>query len=1372
MPNKFKPSPKFKLGSNPLNLRQFNQPSESTYVQPAVNKLERDLEVSRINADKIKQREKELTEHYSKPNMVFGMKRRPTASEITQKATASVDYNNRLRNDPVGTLGPDIAMALIPEAMFLKTPQQLISKGLKKINPFTRLSNKEVYNPNLLTELRKELADNGILRSQKTLNLPYKEPIRKGIEPWGYSDNVGNSITGSKFKDVKGAIFGGKNPLYRTEEAWKLHQDEIRATNKKLNINKNPILNKEWSIDYQSSQPPLETTKSLKEAINIRDRMRIPKDKTRYSTSQSNRYTTWDMYLGKPQTKHPMYDVSDLTKSKNDIIYTIKEDFMNKPLINRKFDEMIDNINNLESDKIPEYTKNITKEYTKNKNAWKIQDHDNDYFGTMGGFHWDVNKMADGNYKIYANDIWDLQPFGNNIEIGKALGIGKPLNVKVGFIVDGKTKNIINTFGLTPGVIGTTNLLNNSDTNDIPKLKDGGIPKLKSTNMKTNIQVKRLNQTIPKLSIGGIAANVGSATLSGLSMGGPWGAAIGGAFALAGGISGELAEKKQEKLAKEQIEKQNRKTMLAGDASRLANHSKYGYNQSMYLNTGGIPRLKNGGIPRLNTGGKPKTAYQTYKEIEKKTNTPNTINSNNTKPVVSADGLSKGAQYRLRREQELAEKARKDAYKLQYPTSIAERSVGNIANLATLDIPRMTGQAFSNLVDPSFYKNVGAAWQGNPLAMADMEERVKKILPTDRRYQEIENNNGIDGWELAAFAATPVLGHYGGKAIGWAAPKVGKLLPKSMPKFIKEPVSKYITEPYKEGLKQGFKKSTTTSSAATPTIPASTVSAPISNINTPINNIPIPNQVSNPVVNLFEATNNPVVKSKAVPWLTRQLNKLSKGGIPRLAKGGVPEVISGGRIKKLDNNLSIVEGHNPSKVDGVLTKLKTPKGKAKAFINHKEVVVNDGKQDVVISAEDSKNLLDKYVNVPNRLKKPIANMFAQNAINKQAMLQTSTKRLSTAGIADDDKPWLSTPNGFPIAGYTRRELNKLNVSQNDNISKIPNTVEYNHNTVLPNPVQQTPTVFTEQTNPTRTTKSTTKSTIPVGQPRGSSDMEPLIRTSPNIGAIDITNKSLKGFAKRDPKNTYIPIKDKMVNREFTKPNPHITIDPPSKIAQLASSINIMSPDKKANAANIALGGATVINNMIAYSKLGKNELPELRPATPILEDVNANATIHQNQRDDVSGHYKNLFGIIDSNSSSANSMAAKLGGLSESKYRSLDRIGSAQIADMNTIRNRNVQTQNAFGLQNNQMLNNQLNNEYGERKGFIQAGLDFNNSSIKTMQNIIDSKEMKRMDNKALSAIALQYGIPWKPGDPIEGLLAAFQAKLKDQIDASKPTGV
>ena len=43
------------------------------------------------------------------------------------------------------------------------------------------------------------------------------------------------------------------------------------------------------------------------------------------------------MYLGKPQTKNPMYDISPLTSKTNDVVYTIKPEYMNKGPLNYKF---------------------------------------------------------------------------------------------------------------------------------------------------------------------------------------------------------------------------------------------------------------------------------------------------------------------------------------------------------------------------------------------------------------------------------------------------------------------------------------------------------------------------------------------------------------------------------------------------------------------------------------------------------------------------------------------------------------------------------------------------------------------------------------------------------------------------------------------------------------------------------------------------------------------------------------------------------------------------------------------------------------------------------------------------------------------------
>lgn len=317
---------------------------------------------------------------------------------------------------------------------------------------------------NLVTQLRKELEEKGIIGSQKTINFPWKEPIRKGVEPWVYGDmtlpddaitgsNI-STITGSKFKDVIGSIIGGKNPRYLSDKEYLMkygnYDVKLKAKNLSIKEGENPIYDEDMQ-EFLKEKPALLNEKNIKDAINLRDKNRL----TGNDMTGKNRYATWDMYLGKPQTQHPMYDISELTKSKKDIIYTIKEDFINKPEIQTKLKGFIES---MERD-LP------GKEWTKKGDSWIIPDDDKGLFGTMGGFHWKVDKLNNGNYKIIANDVWDLQPlkttgipFIKNIEVGKALGIGKPMNVKVGFEIDGNTKKIIKTFNLGGAVLGASAL--------------------------------------------------------------------------------------------------------------------------------------------------------------------------------------------------------------------------------------------------------------------------------------------------------------------------------------------------------------------------------------------------------------------------------------------------------------------------------------------------------------------------------------------------------------------------------------------------------------------------------------------------------------------------------------------------------------------------------------------------------------------------------------------------------------------------------------------------------------------------------------------------------------------------------------------------
>jgi hypothetical protein len=324
----------------------------------------------------------------------------------------------------------------------------------------------------IVTQLRNELSEKGIVSSQKTLNLPWKEPIRKGIEPWGYTNDNASllPITGSKFKDVKGAIIGGKNPSYLSDKEYLMksgsYDFKLRKANDLLiKEGKDPIYD-EFTQELLKNKPVLSNEKNIKDAINLRDKIKYTYvDKyanESFIKNQRNRYATWDMYLGKPQIKHPMYDISELTKSKDDVIYTIKEDFINMKEAQYVFDHMLPVLKNPKS--------KSTIKWKQKDNSFIVPEKDSNIFGTMGGFHWKITKLPDGNYKAIANDVWDIQPFKNrtignsdklsgrilnaaikpiqNIEVGKTLGIGKPLNVKVGFIINGETAEIINTFGL------------------------------------------------------------------------------------------------------------------------------------------------------------------------------------------------------------------------------------------------------------------------------------------------------------------------------------------------------------------------------------------------------------------------------------------------------------------------------------------------------------------------------------------------------------------------------------------------------------------------------------------------------------------------------------------------------------------------------------------------------------------------------------------------------------------------------------------------------------------------------------------------------------------------------------------------------------
>ena len=295
-----------------------------------------------------------------------------------------------------------------------KTPEQLLSSS---------------GSANLVEQLRNDLATEGIVSSQKTSNFPWKDIIQKGVEPWGYNIK-------SKLGDIKTLLLDSKNPRYIAPE--KLHEEYANYVNgtRRYFPDKDIPAYEEWAQSL-----PIETTFPTKRMV-IEDRFKKRLDENWMDPTIGNRAATWDMYLGKPQTTRPVYDISNLTTSASKPIYTIKQDYIDVRGVEKKMKSILPNLEWLEK---------------KPDGSVTLPDRDLDMFGTMGGFNWNIKKLPNGNYQAYANDVWDLHPFRDsgsklirktlgNLEVGKALGIGKPLDVRVGFEIDGATGKVIRTF--------------------------------------------------------------------------------------------------------------------------------------------------------------------------------------------------------------------------------------------------------------------------------------------------------------------------------------------------------------------------------------------------------------------------------------------------------------------------------------------------------------------------------------------------------------------------------------------------------------------------------------------------------------------------------------------------------------------------------------------------------------------------------------------------------------------------------------------------------------------------------------------------------------------------------------------------------------
>ena len=281
----------------------------------------------------------------------------------------------------LGFTGKGIQKLMTKTAQKALTPSEQLLKLGKNV-PERKITSEE------LLSLNKELQDRGILKVQEKRLWP--ESIRRRVHdqvyPFGYTEG-GTPV--QKLKASAKYMLEGKTNPY-----WFEHI--TRAA--------------EYGEDAKAAAQGLK-----------------------------NRDDQWSMYLGLP-TKNQTYRVSPLSTNKK-IVYTINpENILNDQGINYMVHE-------------PRITRGALRTHNTAYNPKNIFHHNvvdtDELTGTMGYYNHSENLLGDKAH-ILMQDTWDLHPFSDpfkelsmqypkilqKLEMGKATGLGKPFDVKMGLIFD------------------------------------------------------------------------------------------------------------------------------------------------------------------------------------------------------------------------------------------------------------------------------------------------------------------------------------------------------------------------------------------------------------------------------------------------------------------------------------------------------------------------------------------------------------------------------------------------------------------------------------------------------------------------------------------------------------------------------------------------------------------------------------------------------------------------------------------------------------------------------------------------------------------------------------------------------------------------
>jgi hypothetical protein len=443
----------------------------------------------KIQSDKVNAKLAEWDSIQNSPGGWWKGKSIPTTKDPQlrrQLASNQVGYDEKPTSDKAKDFAINAGLSLLPEiAMGAKSLPivRRVVKGLSKTNPLESMGSKQLLKqiskdaerPLSFYEdaiLKQELAEKGILDVQKTRDGFIKNAVHGVTDPWDYSLN--NSMVGnSRLEDLWSYISNKKLPQYAYNPVTDL-DEAIPGTYRKFRdvVDSRQVDNRNLALNKFGSHRGV----SPDEEMNL------------IKNNRANRYTTWDMYLGKSQTKHPMYDISPLSTNK-ELVYTIKPDYLvNRPNLTNTLSDIYARRSTktpglMGSDRdidLSPYLVDRTESASLTKGFDKRYSDTDTYFGTAGGMGWDTKELPSGNMEAVMTDVWDLHPFksqniplpkkltrpvklpgkgsepiwplnklqniAKNIEVGSALGIGKPLNVKVGFEYNPRTNRVVRQY--------------------------------------------------------------------------------------------------------------------------------------------------------------------------------------------------------------------------------------------------------------------------------------------------------------------------------------------------------------------------------------------------------------------------------------------------------------------------------------------------------------------------------------------------------------------------------------------------------------------------------------------------------------------------------------------------------------------------------------------------------------------------------------------------------------------------------------------------------------------------------------------------------------------------------------------------------------